>query len=102
MKNGKYHPRATGAKVLLFHACHNISKADFESGKSSMDLMTGNVEALKEALQYMALITVSTLPSPTRETPPSATEFEVRGGDYLALSERTAPAKARSSRACCG
>lgn len=42
---------ATGAKVLLLHACHNISKSDFEKGKNYIDLMTGNVEVLKEALQ---------------------------------------------------
>jgi zinc transport system substrate-binding protein len=42
---------ATGAKVLLLHACHNISKADFEAGKTYIDLMTANVDALKEALQ---------------------------------------------------
>lgn len=41
---------ATGTKVLLLHACHNISKADFEAGKSYIDLMTGNIDALKEAL----------------------------------------------------
>lgn len=41
----------TGANVLLLHACHNISKADFESGKSYIDLMKGNVEALKKALR---------------------------------------------------
>lgn len=42
---------ATGAKVLLLHTCHNISKADFEGGANYLDLMTQNVEALKEALQ---------------------------------------------------
>lgn len=42
---------ATGAKVLLLHACHNVSKADFESGESYLSLMTRNVETLKEALQ---------------------------------------------------
>ncbi|MDR2360215.1 MAG: metal ABC transporter substrate-binding protein [Oscillospiraceae bacterium] len=41
---------STGAKVALLHACHNISKNDFESGKSYLDLMTDNVEALREAL----------------------------------------------------
>jgi zinc transport system substrate-binding protein len=41
---------ATGAKVLLLHACHNISKADFESGLGYLDLMTKNVDALKEAI----------------------------------------------------
>ncbi|MDR0531960.1 MAG: metal ABC transporter substrate-binding protein [Oscillospiraceae bacterium] len=40
----------TGAKVLLLHACHNISKADFEAGKTYLDLMNGNLEACKEAL----------------------------------------------------
>jgi zinc transport system substrate-binding protein len=41
---------ATGAKVLQLHACHNISKADFEAGKTYVDIMTANVETLKEAL----------------------------------------------------
>jgi zinc transport system substrate-binding protein len=41
---------ATGAKVLLLHACHNVSKADFESGESYLSLMGRNVESLKEAL----------------------------------------------------
>ncbi|MEL7609791.1 MAG: metal ABC transporter substrate-binding protein [Bacillota bacterium] len=41
---------ATGAKVLLLNACHNISKADFEAGKTYIDLMRGNVETLREAL----------------------------------------------------
>jgi zinc transport system substrate-binding protein len=41
---------ATGAKVLLLHACHNITKSDFESDASYLSLMTGNVEALKQAL----------------------------------------------------
>jgi zinc transport system substrate-binding protein len=42
---------ATGAKKLLLHACHNITKKDFESGLSYLDLMTANVEHLREALQ---------------------------------------------------
>ncbi len=42
---------ATGAKVMLLHACHNISKDDFESGKTYMDLMNANADALKEALK---------------------------------------------------
>ena len=41
---------ATGAKVLLLHACHNISKSDFEAGKTYLELMTANAAALKEAL----------------------------------------------------
>lgn len=42
---------ATGAKVLLLHACHNISKSDFEQGVSYLDLMEQNVAHIKEALQ---------------------------------------------------
>lgn len=41
---------ATGAKKLLFNACHNVTKADFESGATYLGLMEGNVAALKEAL----------------------------------------------------
>jgi zinc transport system substrate-binding protein len=41
---------ATGAKVVLLHACHNISKEDFEAGKTYLDLMGANVDALKGAL----------------------------------------------------
>ncbi|MFT4144044.1 MAG: metal ABC transporter substrate-binding protein, partial [Mobilitalea sp.] len=41
---------ATGAKVLLLHACHNVSKTEFENGVSYLDLMYQNVENLKEAL----------------------------------------------------
>jgi zinc transport system substrate-binding protein len=40
----------TGAKVLELHASHNVSKADFESGKSYLDIMRTNISALKEAL----------------------------------------------------
>ena len=42
---------ATGAKKLLLHACHNISKDEFESGATYVKLMTNNIAALKEALQ---------------------------------------------------
>jgi zinc transport system substrate-binding protein len=40
----------TGAAVLLLHACHNVSKDDFENGLSYLELMTRNVETLREAL----------------------------------------------------
>jgi zinc transport system substrate-binding protein len=40
----------TGAKVLLLHACHNVSKDDFENGENYLSLMAQNVENLKEAL----------------------------------------------------
>jgi zinc transport system substrate-binding protein len=39
-----------GAKVLEFHACHNISHDDFLAGKTYIDIMTANVDALREAL----------------------------------------------------
>jgi zinc transport system substrate-binding protein len=42
---------ATGAKKMLLHACHNISKADFEKGIGYLGLMKNNVESLREALQ---------------------------------------------------
>jgi len=42
---------ATGAKVLLLSACHNVTKADFEAGKTYMGLMTANADALREALK---------------------------------------------------
>ena len=41
----------TGAKVLLLHSCHNITRDDFQSGKGYLDLMKQNVTALKEALK---------------------------------------------------
>lgn len=41
---------ATGAKTLLFHSCHNISKEDLASGITYLELMKKNVGNLKEAL----------------------------------------------------
>ena len=41
---------ATGAKKLLLHSCHNVSKDDFENGATYLSLMKQNVAALKEAL----------------------------------------------------
>ena len=41
----------TGAKKLLLHACHNISKKDFDAGLGYLDLMRPNVENLREALR---------------------------------------------------
>ena len=40
----------TGAKKLLLHACHNISKRDFDSGLSYLEIMRRNTETLREAL----------------------------------------------------
>jgi zinc transport system substrate-binding protein len=41
----------TGAKKLLLHAVHNVSKRDFERGESYYSLMSGNVANLRAALQ---------------------------------------------------
>jgi zinc transport system substrate-binding protein len=41
----------TGAKKLLLHACHNISKRDFDSGATYLDLQKANIPGLKEALR---------------------------------------------------
>jgi zinc transport system substrate-binding protein len=40
----------TGAKKLLLHSCHNMSKRDFDSGLGYLEIMKGNIENLKEAL----------------------------------------------------
>ncbi len=41
---------ATGAKKLLFHSCHNVSKSDFDGGATYVSLMRQNVDNLKEAV----------------------------------------------------
>ncbi|MDR2467878.1 MAG: zinc ABC transporter substrate-binding protein [Spirochaetaceae bacterium] len=40
----------TGAKKLLLHACHNISKKDFDQGLTFLEIQKANVPRLKEAL----------------------------------------------------
>ncbi len=40
----------TGAKVLTFYSCENVSQQDFNNGESYVSLMTRNYTALKEAL----------------------------------------------------
>ena len=41
---------ATGAQKLLFHTCHNVTKAEFEQGATYLSLMQNNVLALQKAL----------------------------------------------------
>jgi zinc transport system substrate-binding protein len=41
----------TGAKKLLFHACHNISKQEFDRGVTFLELQKANVPRLREALR---------------------------------------------------
>lgn len=40
----------TGCKKYLFHSCHNISKEDFESGKTYISIMKNNAENLRKVL----------------------------------------------------
>jgi zinc transport system substrate-binding protein len=40
----------TGAKKLLLHACHNITKRDFDAGLGYLDFMRANAQNLSEAL----------------------------------------------------
>lgn len=40
----------TGAKMLLFHSCHNVTKEEFENGATYLSLMKQNAKNLKEGL----------------------------------------------------
>ena len=40
-----------GAKVMTLNAAHNISQEDFERGVTYAEIMEGNLEALREALE---------------------------------------------------
>ena len=40
----------TGAHTALFHSCHNLSKDEFEIGKTYLSIMYENLEVLREAL----------------------------------------------------
>ena len=40
---------ATGCKKLMLHSCHNLSKEDFESNKTYLQLMHENLKNIKEA-----------------------------------------------------
>ena len=41
---------STNAQKREFHTCHNLTKADFDSGKTYIDFMTQNAVVLREAL----------------------------------------------------
>lgn len=41
----------TGTKILVLNSGHNLSAEEFAAGKTFLDLMTENLEVLKEALQ---------------------------------------------------
>ncbi len=40
----------TGTKSLLLHSCHNVTKDDFDAGKTYIDRMRENANTLREAL----------------------------------------------------
>ena len=40
----------TGGKTALFHSCHNLSKEEFEGGKTYISIMYENLSVLEEAL----------------------------------------------------
>ena len=40
----------TGAEPLLFHSCHNVTRYQFDSGVTYLELMEQNVENLKKGL----------------------------------------------------
>lgn len=42
--------KETGAEVKTFYSCHKISKDDFESGRTYVDIMSRNIENLNIAL----------------------------------------------------
>lgn len=42
---------ATGAELCMFSTCHNVTKDDFESGVTFVELMQRNAAALKKALE---------------------------------------------------
>jgi zinc transport system substrate-binding protein len=42
---------ATGASKRLFHAAHNVTRREFEGGSTYLEIMTKNVETLREALR---------------------------------------------------
>ena len=41
---------ATGAEIMTFYSCHNVSKDDFDNGETYLTLMNKNTESLRVAL----------------------------------------------------
>lgn len=40
----------TGAEVMTFYSCHNLTKEQFENGETYLSMMTENITTLKKAL----------------------------------------------------
>jgi zinc transport system substrate-binding protein len=49
-KTAKSIAEETGARLLLLHSCHNVTKDEFERGETYLSLMKQNAENLKEGL----------------------------------------------------
>lgn len=49
-KVAKMISEATGAEIVLLHSCENVSKEDFDNGKSYLEIMNDNVKALAKGL----------------------------------------------------
>ena len=41
----------TGAAPMLLHSCHNVTRREFDEGVTYLQLMKGNVEALRQGLK---------------------------------------------------
>ena len=41
----------TGAEMLMLHSCHNVTRDDFQSGVTYVELMKRNLENLKKGLE---------------------------------------------------
>lgn len=49
-KTARSMAETTGAELLLFHSCHNVSKEDFQKGVTYLSLMEQNAEHLQKGL----------------------------------------------------
>ena len=47
---GKVIAESTGAEIMTFYSCQNISRADFDRGETYLSLMEKNVDALRKGL----------------------------------------------------
>ncbi len=50
-KVAKFLSKETGAKMLLLHSCHNLTREELNSGATYLSLMKQNLENLKEGLE---------------------------------------------------
>ena len=90
----------TGAEMLLFHSCHNLSKADFESGATYLSLMKQNVENLKKDLNnYMILSCRDVTVAYDSKIAVDHVSFEVNEGEYVCIVGENGSEKAPCSKA---